>query len=215
MVRTRRRARGPVTRGVRPGGRSARVVESVFDTTRDELARVGYSRLSIEIVARKAGVNKTTIYRRWPTKASLVIAAISGALLFEATPEQATLRDDLLTLTHRLNAWVQTPEGTAVSRALAAELHQPEVFAMTRATKLAVKEQWTTAVHRAVDRGELPAGTDPDLIFELLTAAMMDAFVRVTHAVDQRFIEGIVDLVIAGAAHGGAVPVDVVEARRR
>lgn len=206
MVAIRRRARGPVTRGLRPGGRSARVVESVLDTTREELARVGYSRLSLELVAKKAGVNKTTVYRRWPTKASLVIAAVSGALILDAAPEQATLREDLLILTRRLDAWVRTPEGSAISRGLAAELYQPEVLAASRATKLRVKEQWTAAVHRAIDRGELPSGTDPDLIFELITGAMVDAFVRVTHAVDDRFLTGIVELVVTGAVQGGAVP---------
>jgi AcrR family transcriptional regulator len=215
MVRARRRAKDPITRGLRPGGRSARVVESVLDSTRAELARVGYLRLSIEAVASKAGVNKTTVYRRWPTKASLVVAAIAGALVFEVAPEQASLRDDLLTLAFRLDRWLRTPEGTAVTRGLAMELEFPEVLATTRAARLQVKEQWTAAVKRAIARGEIPAGTDPDLIFELLTGTMVDAFVRVTHVVDDRFLTGLVDLVVTGVLHGGAVPRTGARARRR
>lgn len=215
MVRIRRRAKRPVTRGVRPGGRSARVVDAVLGSALKELARAGYSALSIDAVAKKAGVNKTTVYRRWPTKASLVVAAVTDALVFEAAPEQASLRDDLLSLTHRLNAWVRTPVGTAIVRTLAVEMHRPEVFAMSRTAKLKVKEQWTAAVQRAVARGEVPTGTDPDLIFELITGAVVDTFVRVTHVVDDRFLDGIVDLVIAGAVHGGAVPRGAARARRR
>jgi len=76
---------------------------------------------------------------------------------------------------------------------------------MSRAAKLNVKAEWTGAVERAIARGELPAGTDADLIFELLTGAIVDAFVPVTHVVDDRFLAGMVDLVIAGAIHAGAV----------
>jgi hypothetical protein len=104
--------------------------------------------------------------------------------------------------------------GTAVLRTLAGELHRSEVLEMSRTTKLKVKEQWTAAVLRGIARGELPAGTDPDLIFELLTGTINDPFVRVTHAVDDRFIEGIVDLVIAGAIHGSAVSRKTVRKRR-
>ena len=181
------------------------MVDAVLTAALEELARVGYSALSVDAVARKAGVNKTTVYRRWPTKASLMIAAITGALVFDAAPQQGTLRDDLLTLTHRLNAWARTPVGSAILRTLGVELHRPEVHAMSRAARLNVKAEWTAAVERAIARGELPAGTDPDLIFELLTGAIVDAFVRVTHVVDDRFLAGMVDLVISGAVHGGAV----------
>ncbi len=86
---------------------------------------------------------------------------------------------------------------------------------MSHTTRLRVKEPWSAAVRRAIDRCELPAGTDPDLIFELLTGTVVDAFVRVTHVVDDRFLAGIVDLVIAGAAHGGAVPLGGPRVRRR
>ena len=187
----------------------------MLTTALEELARVGYTRLSVDTVARKAGVNKTTVYRRWPTKTSLIVAAITGALVFEAAPEQATLRDDLLTLAHRLNAWVKTPVGTAILRTLAVELHQPEIRAMSRAAKLNVKVQWTEAVKRAIARGEVPPGTDADLIFELVTGAVNEPFVRVTHVVDDRFLAGIVDLIIAGATRGGAVLPPVGRERAR
>ena len=61
---------------VRSGGRSARIVADVLRATAEELARVGYAALRMEEVARVAGVNKTTVYRRWPTKEDLVSAAL-------------------------------------------------------------------------------------------------------------------------------------------
>ena len=68
--------------GARTGGRSARVVKEVLAAALTTFAEQGYARLSIESVALRAGVNKTTVYRRWPTKAELLGAAF------------LTLRDD-------------------------------------------------------------------------------------------------------------------------
>src|SRR5882757_10372604 len=64
------------TEGVRVKGRAARVVSDVLIATAEELSRVGYSSLRVEDVAARSGVNKTTIYRRWPTKPELVGAAV-------------------------------------------------------------------------------------------------------------------------------------------
>ncbi len=69
----------------RVGGRSARVVSTVLRTTLEVLGERGYAGLRIEDVAAQAGVNKTTIYRRWPTRADLVIAALTTL----ATPPKA------------------------------------------------------------------------------------------------------------------------------
>ena len=59
----------------RLGGRSARIRRAVFEATLDILARDGYRALTIEAVAAAAGVNKTTVYRNWPTKSALMLAA--------------------------------------------------------------------------------------------------------------------------------------------
>src|ERR1700735_2678167 len=71
-----RRVKGRATRRQRVGGRSERVVEDVLAPAAKELARRGYASFRIEDVASAAGVNKTTVYRRWPTKADLVCAGI-------------------------------------------------------------------------------------------------------------------------------------------
>ena len=75
------------TEGVRVKGRAARVVSDVLIATAEELTRVGYAAFRVEDVAARSGVNKTTIYRRWPTKPELVTAAVrtpdsaSGAIM--------------------------------------------------------------------------------------------------------------------------------------
>ena len=69
----------------RVGGRSARVVSAVLRMTLEVLGQEGYAGLRVEDVAARAGVNKTTIYRRWPTRADLVVAALTSL----ATPPVA------------------------------------------------------------------------------------------------------------------------------
>src|SRR5690242_19998564 len=82
----------------RTGGRSARVVARVLGTTLKRLGHEGFSRLRIEEIAAQAGVNKTTIYRRWPTRAELVVAALTRHAAPPHVVETGHLEDDLLEL---------------------------------------------------------------------------------------------------------------------
>src|SRR5918994_5565425 len=63
---------------LRLGGRSARVREAVLDAAFAELDEHGYNGFSIEAVARRSGVHKTTIYRRWPTREALLVYALDS-----------------------------------------------------------------------------------------------------------------------------------------
>lgn len=155
------------TTGARPGGRSARVVAAVHEATLALMAEVGVDGFEITDVAERAGVNKTTVYRRWPTKARLVadtVLAASDHRLPEVDTE--SLAGDL----------------TVVLEDLARLLHQPAVLAGLRfgasqpidSEVRAVREAfWTerfartgVIVERAIARGELPAGTDARLLLE-------------------------------------------------
>src|SRR5205085_4108016 len=84
-----------VRTGIRVGGRSARVVAAVLQTTLEVLGQAGYNGLRIEDVALQAGVNKTTIYRRWPTRADLVIAALTTLAVPPTAIETGSLESDL------------------------------------------------------------------------------------------------------------------------
>ena len=64
---------------LRPGGRTARTRAAVFAATLNELVASGYTQASIEAIAERAGVHKTTIYRRWRTKDRLIAEALADA----------------------------------------------------------------------------------------------------------------------------------------
>ncbi|MDT5107808.1 MAG: hypothetical protein QOI25_5321, partial [Mycobacterium sp.] len=107
------------TRGVQRGPRSHQVVEKVRDATMAELARVGFPGLTVEGVAKAANVNRTTIYRRWPSKGALLLAVLEPGLeRFDHDPDTGSLGGDLLALMLIIAERMALPEGQAVYRAV-------------------------------------------------------------------------------------------------
>src|SRR5262245_30180064 len=127
------RARAPRrTEGRRTRGRSARVVTNVLRTTLEEIGRVGYEALRFEDVAARSGVNKTTIYRRWPTKVELVSAALRELVSPQELPETGNVHSDLVELLRAHAARAQSPLGRGILTMLQMERAHPEVDAVKR-----------------------------------------------------------------------------------
>src|SRR6187402_997198 len=115
------------TEGVRVKGRAARVVSDVLIATAEELSRVGYAALRIEDIAARSGVNKTTIYRRWPTKPELVAAALRALTQPPQAPDTGSLRGDLLAHFGILAELSRSHVGSGVLRTLQVERMHPEL----------------------------------------------------------------------------------------
>jgi AcrR family transcriptional regulator len=181
-------------------------VRAVLEATTAELARVGYSGLRMEDVAAKAGVNKTTIYRRWPTKPLLVGAAVrshKGPVL--DPPKRGSLRQDLLDLLSRANKRADTPEGQCVLRMLVQEADHPEVAALTHELRREHRAPWIDVVERAIAAGELPEGTDPEIVVELLVGIVtIRRLLHLHDPVPEGLLASAVELIVTGAQHGGA-----------
>jgi AcrR family transcriptional regulator len=181
---------------VRAGGRSARIVVEVLRATAEELARVGYSALRVEDVARLAGVNKTTVYRRWPTKMQLVTETLQHEReRCVVAPDTGTVREDLRIM---LLAFVE--EGrTPLARAWLSELGNTEVRAIMRGFRHHFESQWVAVIARGMARGELPENTLPLLVIEILVAPIMGRLVRGEELPTEDFCGQVIDLVLAGA----------------
>jgi AcrR family transcriptional regulator len=189
----------------RTGGRSARVVSEVLEATLQTFAEQGYAGLTIEAVAARAGVNKTTVYRRWPSKAELLAAALLSLRDDEPDPpDTGSLREDLLLLMRQVAARMATPTWRAIMQALLLGNADPELQAIMqrmRDTRPAIPP---AVIERAIKRRELPKGCDPDLIVAALLGPLHVRTFWKRQAVDARFIRGLVNLVVTGAAAGGA-----------
>lgn len=169
--------------------------------TLEELATVGLEGLSVERIARAAEVNKTSIYRRWPTREALVAAALEGVLdsVAAQAPDTGSLRGDLLGLLEPVVDFLGQPTGKAVVRAAFAESSASSVAAMA-ARRL---EQQATGpvralVARARARGEWRAGVKGEqLLFMLVGAAIHRAMLE--HAeLTKRWLGSLVDLALQG-----------------
>lgn len=188
----------------RTGGRSARVVHDVLEATLEEFARVGYSALSIEAVAQRAGVNKTTVYRRWPTKAELVRAALLSVSHHDDVPDTGSLRGDLLAILDRVVKIARSPRKRSIMRAFFAEQNEPDLADIGKS--LRNKKMPSSIVDRAIARGELPAGADPELLLEIVMAPVRHRALVGTETIDDEFLKKVIDVVVRGAAAGALAP---------
>jgi len=156
--------------GARPGGRSARVRAAVQAATLDELAAAGYADLTIEAVAARAGVHRTTIYRRWPDKRSLVLATLLDYAADQLPiPDTGDLRRDLHLFGQALDSDLRRPQAHALVYTLVADPPGPSELSDVRS------ELWADRLHlaqaiprRAIERGELAVDTDPAGVIDML-----------------------------------------------
>lgn len=199
---------GPSRRtvGARTGGRSERVVHDVLEATIDELARVGYAALRMDDVAARAGVAKTTVYRRWPTKAELVETAVrDAARVDDPIPDNGDVRKDLIELLHVNVGRIATPRARALARLMTNEGGDPDVDRLTRKIRDDKRAQHARVIERAKDRGEVPADVDAGLVVEVVFASLVARAIRYGEKPTPEQIERVVDLVLAGAENGGGI----------
>ena len=165
-----------------------------------ELAETGYAALSLESVARRAGVHKTTLYRRWGTREELVLEAmLERAGEHISVPDTGSLRKDLLELARTAAANATTPEVAAMARAVAAQ--SPHDSALAAANHRFWDERLAldaAIVERAIERGEVAAGTEPRTVIESVLGPIHLRLLLTGEPVDRAFLQAIVDTVVDG-----------------
>jgi AcrR family transcriptional regulator len=193
-----------VVQGVRTGGRSARVREAVLTAVLHELNVNGYAALSVETVASRAGVNKTTIYRRWPTLDDLLVDALT-TWSQDAIPgtDTGSIETDLLTLGRELADQLNGGIGRQiVAVVLTAGLRSPQLREATRRYFDQQAVRATPLVTQAIDRGELPANTDTNALLTTFRAPLFYRMVTTGDPIDEDLIAQTTRVTLA-AAHAG------------
>jgi AcrR family transcriptional regulator len=180
------------------------VVRQVLDAAIVELARAGYSGFQMDEVATRAGVNRTTVYRRWASRAALVTAVadrLQAPLRRTPLRDSGSVEQDLIEAFARRWQFGREVEGRAWARLLDERLH-PEVRAIVGAAMDERGAEWRRMVTRAVDRGQLPAGTDAQLLLHFVRA-IVDS--RRAQPLDAAWLRTAVRTVLAGASAGTLV----------
>ena len=139
--------------------RRGKVLEAaIFDVVFQQLAETGYVNFSIERVAAGAGTSKPVIYRRWPTRARLVYAALRASrpgLSFE-TPDTGTVRGDVMLILHRISELVDELSPEVIFGLIAELLHESDssLFAEVHERNAKIMME---ILNRGVERGEIAA----------------------------------------------------------
>ncbi|WP_431923837.1 TetR/AcrR family transcriptional regulator [Nonomuraea jabiensis] len=192
---------------VRPGGRTARVRAAVMEATQDELVEHGFHGLTMDQVAARAGVGKTTVYRRWGSRAGLVTDLMTE-LANQSTPHadtggvEADLRANALSVLGAIN---DGRLGATFQAVIAAATSDEQAAGALRAFYLRRIAEWATVVDLAVKRGELPAGTDGAEVIRAISAPLYYRLVVTREPVTEKDAERSVARTLAAARAGAFV----------
>lgn len=185
------------------------VTEAIREAVVEELAAVGFSRMSIEGIARRAGVGKTAVYRRWKSKLHLVLDLV-GAFAVDGLPVPATgsLYGDVRALLEVMSHVLRHPVASAVIPDLLVEAaRNPEIAEAVRGALLEGQHRMAQGiVADAVARDELPAGISPDHALDLLIGPLYWRQVVVRDAVTPAHLDTLAHQVVAGLKAGSDTP---------
>jgi AcrR family transcriptional regulator len=157
----------------------------------------GYDRLTVDAVAAKARASKATVYRRWPSKAELVLAAfIEGTRLVAVPPNTGTLRGDLLQLGELICQQVE--QRAATVRAVLVEVSRnPALNDVMQCQFLDQRKALIDDIlHQAVDRGEIDAAAINDELWDLLPGYLIFRSIIQGRPPTEDTVQALVDEVV-------------------
>jgi AcrR family transcriptional regulator len=184
----------------------------ILQAARQALLTAGYAGLAIDEVAQHAGVAKTTLYRRWPTKDHLAIAVYADMLDRDVpVTDTGDVRADLSAYLKQIAATLHNvrragrpahaadPSAGIVAELVAAAARHPDVGQAMRGLYARRIRLAIELVERATQRGELRAGTDPVLLLDQLAGALYYRVLITGAPVDDSYLERLVGAALDGA----------------
>ncbi len=186
-------------------GSRPRKAEAIYSATLELLGDHGYDALTMEGIAAKAGVNKTTLYRAWATKGEVLADALVNAPSLEfAVPNTGSFRGDLLEFAREVARLLADPRTQRIIAAIVVAIPGSSATgAAAQAFFVDRLQREQVIFERAVARGEFPAGSEPDpaMVIDLIAGNIwFHALVR-DLTVDDAYVKRLVDVVVAGVTH--------------
>jgi AcrR family transcriptional regulator len=183
--------------------RSEPVRQAVLSAAVHLIGEDGYGRVTMEGIAREAGVSKQTLYRWWPTKAAIVLEALNeGAAKIAPSLDTGSFRADLRVFLRRSVSGASGANARLLAGLMAAA-QLDEAFAVSfRSGFLARRRQaLRELLERGRDRGELAASADLDFLVELVFATLWYRILAHNKPLNRRFADQLTDtlLALAGA----------------
>lgn len=184
----------------RPVGRprSEASGNTILAVTLKLLGERGYAGLTIDEIVAQARVSKSTIYRRWPTKEELVVAAFD-LLPKLKVPDRGNLITEWVELARQYDRVMhQTPVSSVVPALISEAAHNPALAQRIEATFLRRRLPGRLIVTRAVARGDLPLETDIELATELFWAPLVQRAMFASNLMEVQVFRGMFEVIRAG-----------------
>ncbi|MFN6477883.1 TetR/AcrR family transcriptional regulator [Nostoc sp. DedQUE07] len=185
--------------------RSIHADQAILQATLDLLAEVGYESMSIEAIASRAGVGKTTIYRRYTSKEELVADAIESLRDDLAIPDTGSFWGDMDILIKNAAKKIDSPLGRQTLALIISTASSNPQFAevyWTKYTKLR-REAFSKILKRAKSRGEIHKDADVDLIIDLVSGSLYYALIfKPTTEPVEAYMRRTMNLLLKGIGNG-------------
>lgn len=203
-------SRSPTGRAGRAGRpRSAAADTAILAATRAALVELGWSKLNLGDVAARAGVAKTTLYRRWPGKNELVVDAVAELFDELELPDRGSLAADIEGVVLQFAAILGRPEARSGLMAVVAESTRDDALRARIRESIVTRQKRLVREGRAraQRRGELPPETDPtesartvDLIFDMVAGSVVHRSLVSAEPLDEVWVRGLTRVLLLGLA---------------
>jgi len=187
----------------RPGRpRNVATDEAILDAAVDLLSEQGFLALTIEAVAARAGVAKTTLYRRWANKDDLLLDAVSCIKGPSFEPPGDSVRGDLLVMITRMrDGWFKGRFGRLMGRLAADGIDRPDLYREGKERYVAPRHAaMRRVIQRGVAEGSIRDDVDPEWVISMLAAPVISAALTHQDPLPDAQLEFIVDTVLRGVA---------------
>ncbi|GGR48960.1 TetR/AcrR family transcriptional regulator [Streptomyces aurantiogriseus] len=193
--------------------RSAAADAAILAATREALVELGWSKLTLGDVATRAGVAKTTLYRRWSGKNELVVDAVAELFDELELPDRGSLAADIEGVVLQFAAILARPEAKSGLMAVVAESTRDD--ALRERIRASIVDPQKDLVldgrARAQARGELPPETDPeeasrtvDLIFDVVAGAVVHRTLVSAEPADEEWVRSFTKVLLLGLTSAGS-----------
>lgn len=180
--------------------RDPAIDDAILDATRSLLREVGYQQLSFETVARRAGVTRPTIYRRWPSKMHLVHEAVFPSSRLITAPVSDDVGAELGQLVRKMVASYARPEAQAALPGLIADLHDDRAAraSVVEPLESRARQRFADVIERAKINGTLAPSVDSNTLLDTVTGAIFHRVVA-RQLLTDTFADELAALLLDGA----------------
>lgn len=183
--------------------RSAKAHKAILDATLSELEDKGFAGLTVDSVAAKAGVSKATIYRRWPSKSVLCLAAFDS-LPDLSVPDTGTIHEDLKTIMVQFLGFLETtPSMSALASLTEERNHNPDIAEALAAEMNRRREPLRIIIKRGIARQEIAGSIDVELLIDAVMGPLLMRqliLASPTHKSNGQMVDELLHLVLKGAS---------------